>query len=45
MKACADKGAVIGMVALGYFVGPVPGGDLERLLGQNWLRLFEDTIG
>ncbi len=26
MKACADKGGVIGMAALGYFVGPDPGG-------------------
>ncbi|GAB5413381.1 MAG: dipeptidase [Congregibacter sp.] len=27
MRACADKGGVIGMVALGYFVGPDPGGE------------------
>ena len=132
MRACADKGGVIGMAALGYFVGGDPGGEttvesyadhiehavsvvgyehvglatdfspqgiepwatretwyeprlksfkpsyevrwppwipeldspdryrtvvrilkgrgwsegqLERLLGQNWLRLFQDTIG
>ncbi|EAQ96810.1 dipeptidase [Congregibacter litoralis] len=27
MRNCAEKGGVIGMVALGYFVGPDPGGD------------------
>jgi len=27
MRACADKGGVIGMIALGYFIGPDPGGD------------------
>jgi len=26
MRACADKGGVIGMIALGYFIGPDPGG-------------------
>ena len=26
MRACADKGGVIGIAALGYFVGPDPGG-------------------
>ncbi len=26
MRACADKDGVVGMVALGYFVGPDPGG-------------------
>lgn len=27
MRACAEKGGVVGMAALGYFVGPDPGGD------------------
>lgn len=27
MRACAEKGGVIGICALGYFVGPDPGGD------------------
>ena len=27
MRACADKGGVIGICALGYFVGPDPGGE------------------
>ncbi len=27
IRACAEKGGVIGMVALGYFVGPDPGGE------------------
>ncbi|WP_439102032.1 dipeptidase [Congregibacter sp.] len=27
IRNCAEKGGVIGMVALGYFVGPDPGGD------------------
>ncbi|MDH4107151.1 MAG: dipeptidase [Gammaproteobacteria bacterium] len=27
MRACADKGGVIGMIALGYFIGPDPGGE------------------
>lgn len=27
IKACADKGGVIGICALGYFVGPDPGGE------------------
>ncbi|MEX0643784.1 MAG: membrane dipeptidase [Parvularculaceae bacterium] len=26
MKACADKGGVVGIAALGYFIGPDPGG-------------------
>jgi membrane dipeptidase len=27
IKACADKGGVIGIAAIGYFVGPDPGGE------------------
>lgn len=27
IKACAEKGGVIGIAALGYFIGPDPGGD------------------
>ncbi len=27
IRACAEKGGVVGMIALGYFVGPDPGGD------------------
>ncbi len=27
IRNCAEKGGVIGMIALGYFVGPDPGGD------------------
>lgn len=27
MRACADRGGVIGIAALGYFVGPDPGGE------------------
>lgn len=27
IRSCAEKGGVIGMVALGYFVGPDPGGE------------------
>ena len=27
IRLCADKGGVTGMIALGYFVGPDPGGD------------------
>jgi membrane dipeptidase len=27
IRACAEKGGVTGMIALGYFVGPDPGGD------------------
>lgn len=27
IRACAEKGGVIGMIALGYFVGPDPGGE------------------
>ena len=27
IRACADKGGVTGMIALGYFIGPDPGGD------------------
>lgn len=27
IRACADRGGVIGMIALGYFVGPDPGGE------------------
>jgi len=26
MRACAEKGGVVGMIALGYFIGPDPGG-------------------
>ncbi len=27
IRRCAEKGGVIGMIALGYFIGPDPGGD------------------
>lgn len=27
IRSCAEKGGVVGMVALGYFVGPDPGGE------------------
>lgn len=27
IRACAESGGVVGMIALGYFVGPDPGGD------------------
>lgn len=27
IRACAEKGGVTGMIALGYFIGPDPGGD------------------
>ena len=27
IRACAEKGGVVGMIALGYFIGPDPGGD------------------
>lgn len=27
IRACAEKGGVSGMIALGYFIGPDPGGD------------------
>jgi membrane dipeptidase len=27
IRACADKGGVTGMIALGYFIGPDPGGE------------------
>lgn len=27
IRACAEKGGVVGMIALGYFVGPDPGGE------------------
>ena len=27
MRACADKGGVVGIAALGYFIGPDPGGE------------------
>ena len=27
LRACADKGGVIGIAALGYFIGPDPGGE------------------
>jgi len=27
IRACADKGGVSGMIALGYFIGPDPGGE------------------
>ena len=27
MRACADKGGVVGIIALGYFIGPDPGGE------------------
>lgn len=27
IRECAEKGGVVGMIALGYFVGPDPGGD------------------
>jgi len=27
IRKCAEKGGVVGMIALGYFIGPDPGGD------------------
>ncbi|MDJ0939210.1 MAG: membrane dipeptidase [Woeseiaceae bacterium] len=27
IRACAEKGGVVGMIALGYFIGPDPGGE------------------
>ncbi|MDJ0652642.1 MAG: membrane dipeptidase [Xanthomonadales bacterium] len=41
IRACADKGGVVGIIALGYFIGPDPGGDTTM---EHYLAHIEHAV-